>query len=327
MTEWPKVLDYRSLWVIPALVRIRLFLILVFKEDKKKKKIVKIQNKILKPFHYTNRNKTIRGVRFRPSIYHFIYYFTFLIAILLIIIMFYFIVIKFEWYCCNEFLTYLTETLEKLNKLNTFNGLYVHTPAECCGNDRLDWVPNLTLQFRVDEANAIDRNILYKNLCNDSRQAREYYEANIAELDNINFGDSEAIKTKARANYKYHYDRNIYYLKNFYMEDLLTLKNDAQIAQNGYIESLTRRCQNSFQIPSLNSSEPLKNYLEIYSKITSPSLKDCAGAGSDKNYSELVSKLNLSVSQQVNSKIYYPTHLSLSKAIFMGIFGTVLGVT
>jgi hypothetical protein len=60
------------------------------------------------------------------------------------------------------------------------------------------------------------------------------------------------------------------------MEDLLTLKKDAQIAQNGYIEALTRRCQNSFQISSLNSSEPFKNYLKIYSKITSPSLKDCA---------------------------------------------------
>ena len=143
----------------------------------------------------------------------------------------------------------------------------------------------------------------------------------------MNFGDSEAIKTKARANYKYHYDRCIYYLKNSYMEDLLTLKKDAQIAQNSYIESLTRRCQNSFQIPSFNSSEPLKNYSEIYSKITSPSLKDYAWAGSDKNYSELVSKLNLSVSQQVNLKICYPTHLSSIKAIFIGIFGTVLGVT
>jgi hypothetical protein len=60
------------------------------------------------------------------------------------------------------------------------------------------------------------------------------------------------------------------------MEDLLTLKKDAQIAQNGYIEALTRRCQNSLQISSLNPSEPLKNYLGIYSKITSPSLKDCA---------------------------------------------------
>ena len=164
-------------------------------------------------------------------------------------------------------------------------------------------------------------------MSHDSRQAHEYYEANIAELNNMDFGDSEAIKTKGRANYKYHYDRSIYYLKNAYMEDLLTLKKDAQIAQNGYIESLTRRCQNSFQIPSLNSSEPLKNYLEIYSKITSPSLKDCTWAGSDEKYSELVSKLNLSVSKQVNSKICYSTHLISSKAIFMGIFGTGLGVT
>ena len=74
--------------------------------------------------------------------------------------MFYFIAIKLDWYCYNELEAHFTETLEKLNKLNTFNGLYAHTPAECCGNDRLDWVPNLPLQFRVDEANAIDRNIL-----------------------------------------------------------------------------------------------------------------------------------------------------------------------
>ena len=160
MTKWLKLLDRWSLVIIPPLVRIQLFLILLFKKNKKKIKIVKIRNKILKPFHYTNRNKTTRGIRFTPSIYHLIYYFTFLITRLLIIIMFYFLVIKLGWYCCNEFLTYFTETLEKLNKLNIFNGLYAHTPAECCGNDRLDWVPNLTLQFRVDEANPIDRNIL-----------------------------------------------------------------------------------------------------------------------------------------------------------------------
>jgi hypothetical protein len=67
--------------------------------------------------------------------------------------------------------------------------------------------------------------------------------------------------------------------------------------------------------------------LGIYSKITSPSLKDCAWAGSDENYSELASKLNLIVSQQVNLKICYSTHLISSKAIFMGIFGTGLSVT
>ena len=244
--------------MIPALVRIQLFLILIFK---KKIKIFKIQNKknkILKPFRYSNKNKTKRRMKFTPSKYYFIYYFIFLIIRLFIIIMFYFIAIISAWYCCDDLLAYFTEALEKLSELNIFNSLYEHKFAECCGNDRLDWVPNLTLQFRVDEANAIDRNILWRNLSADSRKAHENYEANLEELANMNFGDSEAIKTKARANYKYHYDRCIYYLKNAYMEDLLTLKKDAQIAQNGYIEALTRRCQNSFRISSSNPSEPLR---------------------------------------------------------------------
>ena len=74
--------------------------------------------------------------------------------------MFYFIAIISAWYCCDDLLAYFTEALENLSELNIFNSLYEHKFAECCGNDRLDWVPNLTLQFRVDEANAIDRNIL-----------------------------------------------------------------------------------------------------------------------------------------------------------------------
>ena len=150
------------------------------------------------------------------------------------------------------------EALEKLNKLNIFNSLYEHKFAECCANDHSDWVPNLTLQFRVDEANAIDRNILWRNLSADSSKAYEHYEANLAELANINLRDFEALKTNARANYKYHYDRCIYFLKNAYMENFLTLKTDSQIAQNGYTEALTRRCQNSFRISSSNPSEPLR---------------------------------------------------------------------